>query len=263
MMHMIPHFIVPSTSHQRTTSAIDRAPARRLVGVEQLARTSPTPATGSARAEPPRLDAQPAEILHRIAEVHELPVEHRPQALDVRRSRCRAGSRRARRTAADGGGRLAVEPAQRQLERRVRLAERVEHLAVVLDLIGRLDEPRDRSLDRSRGCVTSASAELSPADAAAAGSILVVAEDLARRWSRPRRRSTIMYEAPSWRDPSMPRRASRVGTPAAAGGAHRGDLDAPCRARRPRAGAAGSAADRRPRTATFRATRRPTTASGL
>ncbi len=52
--------------------------------------------------------------------------------------------------ASPGGGRLCREPAEGELERRVRVADGVEHLAVVLDLIGG-DEARAPRPDRSRG----------------------------------------------------------------------------------------------------------------
>ena len=57
---------------------VDRAAARRLVGGEQLLAAA-EPAGRVGRAEAPRPHAEPAEVLDRVAEVGELPVEHRPQ----------------------------------------------------------------------------------------------------------------------------------------------------------------------------------------
>ena len=56
---------------------VDRAPARGLVRVEQLGDVAEAADELVDHAEPPRLHAQPSEILDRIAEVRELPVEHR------------------------------------------------------------------------------------------------------------------------------------------------------------------------------------------
>ena len=54
--------------------------ARLLVGVEQLVVATEA---GDRRttAEPPCLHAQPAEVLHRIAQVRQLPVDHRPEPI--------------------------------------------------------------------------------------------------------------------------------------------------------------------------------------
>ena len=72
----------------------------------------------------------------------ELPVEHGPQPV-VADDHVAEPEVAVHDAATDGRRPVVVEPAQGQLERRMRLAERVEHLAVVVDLID-ADEARDR-----------------------------------------------------------------------------------------------------------------------
>ena len=57
--------------------------AGRLVGRRRARRAWPTPPAGQRRAEPPRPHAEPAEVLHRVAEVGELPVEDGPEPVVV------------------------------------------------------------------------------------------------------------------------------------------------------------------------------------
>ena len=57
---------------------VDRPAAGRLVGRRQLL-PGGDPAGRQRRAEPPGPHAEPPEVLHRVAEVGELPVEDRPQ----------------------------------------------------------------------------------------------------------------------------------------------------------------------------------------
>src|SRR5262245_31113950 len=59
---------------------IDRIPAGALVGREEALALA-EPAHGQRRAEPPRAHAEPADVLHRIADVGQLPVDHGAQAL--------------------------------------------------------------------------------------------------------------------------------------------------------------------------------------
>ena len=90
-------------------------------------------------AEAPRLHAEPAEILDRVAEVRELPVEHGAHAL-------RADDEVAVAEIAVHEGEVGVgqvhrafgEPPQAQLERGVWLAEHVEDAAELLDLRRRI-----------------------------------------------------------------------------------------------------------------------------
>ena len=225
MMHMIPHFIVPSTSHQRTTSR-STAARRRLPRTRRTVARSHRRPPPARRAETPRLDAQPAEVLHRIADVDQLPVEHRPQTVVRRRSRCRGGSRRARRPTARWRA-VGLEPAKRQLERRVRLAERVEHLAVVLDLIG-LRRGRESPSGRSRGSATSASASC------AGSTCRACSNSSSRRILRgvvsPSTPVTIMYAAPSRCGSVEAVTTSAAGTPAGPAARDGSRSRPPCRA---------------------------------
>ena len=80
-----PHFTVPSTTQNRNAVLVDRAAAGARVRVEELGDVAEAADELVGDAEPPRLHAQPAEILDRIAEVRELPVEHGADALGRRR----------------------------------------------------------------------------------------------------------------------------------------------------------------------------------
>ena len=76
------HLTFPIASHQRRRSgrAAGRPPPRRRRG------TRSAPPSGDRQlvvAEPPRADHQPADVLRRVAEVAELPVDHRGQAIVV------------------------------------------------------------------------------------------------------------------------------------------------------------------------------------
>ena len=63
-MHMIAHFQVPSTSHQCIATRSTVTPAAASYAPTSSSYV-PSPATGGL-AEPPRLHAQPAEVLHRV-----------------------------------------------------------------------------------------------------------------------------------------------------------------------------------------------------
>ena len=78
MMQITPHLRVPSVSHQRSASRSTGATARGLVGRRQLLAGGDA-AGRQRRAEPPGPHAEPPEVLHRVAEVGQLPVEDRPQ----------------------------------------------------------------------------------------------------------------------------------------------------------------------------------------
>ena len=93
---------------------IDFRPRRRRVGVEQvLVLTEPTHRL--RRAEPPRPYAQPAEVLQRVADVRDLPVEHGPQAVrtddEVAEAEVAVHDGRAL-GAADGSGRASADRAR-------------------------------------------------------------------------------------------------------------------------------------------------------
>ena len=127
MMHMTPHLRVPEHLPPAGRVGVDRTPARRLVGREQVVPLAEA-ADGAGSAEAPRPDTQPAEVLHRVTEVRQLPVEDRPKAFgaddEVPVAEVAVDDGPARR------GRAALlQPAEGQLEGRVRLAERVEQVA--------------------------------------------------------------------------------------------------------------------------------------
>src|SRR5207237_4043989 len=114
------------------------APRGPLVGTEEAV-TLAEAADGMVDAEAPGFDAQPSQVLHRITDVGELPVEHGAQAVgpddqvavaEVAMDDGRSGGRRP----------SLFEPAQRQLERGVRLAEAVEHRPPSDDGIGLGDQ---------------------------------------------------------------------------------------------------------------------------
>ena len=77
---------------------VDGRAAGRLVGRRQLLPGGHA-AGGQRRAEAPRPHAEPAEVLHRVAEVGELPVEDRPQPVGSDEEVARAGGRRGPRAA--------------------------------------------------------------------------------------------------------------------------------------------------------------------
>src|SRR5436309_6319395 len=120
--------------------AIDRSSARCLVRLDQLL-VATEAADRPVHAESPRTRAQPPQVLHRVTQVGELPVEHRPNAFrpddEVAVAKVTVDDRHPA-----GPWAVGRQPAERQLERRVGLAERVEHAAELLDLV-LLDEAVD------------------------------------------------------------------------------------------------------------------------
>ena len=126
------------------------------------ARACPSPRPGGRRSEPPRADAEPAEVLDRVAGVAELPVQHRGEARPGRRGSSPGGSRRGR-APGRGGRQVGAQPAQAELERRVRLADGVE---LGRERVDRRLAPARRRARRPAG--TSASGTACVAAAAAA-----------------------------------------------------------------------------------------------
>ena len=130
---MSPHLRVPSSSHQRSDLGVDGPAARGLVGGEQLL-AGARAAGRERRSEPPGPHAVPAEVLHRVAEVGELPVEDAAQAVAVDQEVAEAevavddGVRGARRP-------VGLEPAERELEGRERRAERAGQRLHLLELV--------------------------------------------------------------------------------------------------------------------------------
>ena len=114
-------------------------------------------------AEPPRLHAEPPEILDRVAEMRELPVEDGAQALgpDDEVAGAEVAVHEGGRSRRQVRGALG-EPAQPELEGRVRLAEHVDDAAVLVDELHRVlrREPGQvgdgHGVDRGRGRVRTA-----------------------------------------------------------------------------------------------------------
>src|SRR5262245_29142433 len=67
---------IPEELPEAQRVRVDRVPGGALVGLEQLVAPPDTAAGELVVSEAPRADAQPAQILDRIADVRELPVEH-------------------------------------------------------------------------------------------------------------------------------------------------------------------------------------------
>ena len=116
---------------------IDLRAARALVGQPQFLAAAEAAGRLVDRAEAPALDAQPAQILDRIAKMGAFPIEDGGDARFVGEIIASAvvamhQHRRGRSC------RLApVEPRERQLEHGLRLAERIEEAAQAFDVIGR------------------------------------------------------------------------------------------------------------------------------
>jgi len=104
--------------------AIDGGPARPFVGADELIDRAEA-ADGERRAEAPGLHAQPAEILQRIPEMGELPVEHGADAVGtddqvaVTEVAVDDALGRTRRP-------VVAEPTESQLEGRMGLAQSVD-----------------------------------------------------------------------------------------------------------------------------------------
>ena len=129
MMHITPHLSVPSDlppAQRRRGRPV--APASRLVGGDERPRRRRRRRPGSGDAEAPRPHAEPAEVLHRVAEVGELPVEHRPQPVGSDDAGCPRRKSPWTTRGSVGGGRLASSQRKPELEGRVGLAEDVEHV---------------------------------------------------------------------------------------------------------------------------------------
>src|SRR3546814_1434478 len=96
---------------------------------------------GQRRSEPPRPHAEPPEVLQGVAEVGQLPVEDGPQALLVDEEVPEAEVA-MHHADGGGGGAVGLEPPETELEGRVRLFQRVEPSAELLELVG-LAQPLD------------------------------------------------------------------------------------------------------------------------
>ena len=118
-MQPMPHCRVFATSHQCSASRSTGAAARAFVRGDELVDRA-EPADLERRAEAPRLDAQPREVLERVADVHELPVDRGREPVLVDDHVARAAGRRARSSSRSRAGRLATQPLVALLERRAR-----------------------------------------------------------------------------------------------------------------------------------------------
>ena len=101
-----------ASSRRATSGSASRSTARppaRFVGGDELVDRADA-ADLERRAEPPRLDAQPREVLEGIADVHELPVDRGREPVARRRSRCPSRRSPCTIVVAVRGGRLAHEP---------------------------------------------------------------------------------------------------------------------------------------------------------
>src|SRR4051812_37409926 len=152
-------------------------PARRLgIGREQVVVVA-EPADGTVDTESPRLHTQPPEILHWVAEMRQLPIEDGAQTIraddEVAVAEVAVNDRRrcALRSA-------LVEPTQCELERRMRLAEPVEHAAPHGDGVG-LEGEAVYIVDRDRMDAGQRRTTLGGEQRTSAG-IRLIAQDLAR-----------------------------------------------------------------------------------
>src|SRR5213078_1015541 len=178
---------------------VDGRAAGARVGGEELLALAEAADRLRVRAEAPRAHAEPAQVLHRIADVGELPVEDGAQALGTEDDVADAevavheglGARRGRRSR---------EPAERQLERRVR----IERDGAVELLVARELGAGGRGKKASPGARTSrawmpASAAASwPGSAARAGAYSA---------SRSRRRASVSPGTKSMTKNGVPRTA--------------------------------------------------------
>ena len=263
MMHMIPHLSVPSTSHHRTTSASTGRPDARGVRGEQLV-VGPDAGHRQRRPEAPGLHAEPAQVLHRVAHVGQLPVDDRRQArlVDDQVAEPEVPVHDGR---PDRRRPVGLQPAEPQLEGGMGLADGVEDLAGTARP-GRWPRGRARSTGSSRVQRGQRLPQLGGERGAGGGEALV-AEDAAgdglardlrddheRRAERRRGRSTRRRPRPPARRPRRPHGRQPAST------AMSRSLPARCRCRiNDRRDA--RAVERR-RTTTSPARRRPTAAAG-
>jgi len=120
---------------------VDRLPAPGPVGTQQIVDVAESADELAGDAETPRLHAQPAEILDGIAEMGELPIEHRAYAFRPDDEVAVAEVAVDELGMCRGGRQPCGQRAQSQLERGVGLTECVEQRAVLIDLIGRGPDP--------------------------------------------------------------------------------------------------------------------------
>ena len=192
------------------------------------------------RAEPPRPHAEPAEVLERVAEVGQLPVEHRPQPVRPDDQVAEAEVAVHDHGEPGGGGRLVSSQRKAELERGMGRCEGVERAAELAQLVlplqlggGRQRESVDR---RQRP----AALRRQPRPVAAYSS------------SRRMRRAIVSPSTCSTRNAGA--RGGRVVAARATNGGHR---HAPRRAAAAAAASSPSAGGRRPGRSRWRISGRP------
>src|SRR5947207_15599364 len=117
--HITPQRSVPITSQNVTRSGSTRRPADSYPANKFLARTKATDRLVDL-AKTPRIDADPAEILHGIACMRQLPVQHRPHAVRPDDEIAVAEIAMHQRHLARRTGIALPQPTQRRLEHRPR-----------------------------------------------------------------------------------------------------------------------------------------------
>src|SRR6185436_20444636 len=101
---------------------IDLAPGFLITREQVLARTKTADRLVDL-AKPPGVDADPAQVLHRIAEMRALPVHHRADAVGPDDEVAVAEIAMHQRHLVRRPGIAVAQPAQRQLEHRTRPAK--------------------------------------------------------------------------------------------------------------------------------------------
>ena len=178
----MPHCNVFCTSHQWNDGPVDLSAAGALVGREQLV-DGAEPTDLVRRAEAPCLHAQPGQVLHRVTDVDQLPVDDRGEAVvvddDVPHAQVAVHQRRrrARRT-------VGLEPRVGLLEGRAAIGHHAVRRPVARQLVDLGCAGHLRGIDRVQ--TREERAELVDEHVARAGE-LVVAQDPARERFAPHR----------------------------------------------------------------------------
>src|SRR5437763_9820574 len=113
--HITPQRSVPITSQNVTRSGSTRRPADSYPANKFLARTKAADRLVDL-AKPPRIDADPAEILHGIAGMRELPIQYRTHAIRADDQIAVAEIAMYQRRLLRRSGIVTLEPAQREFE---------------------------------------------------------------------------------------------------------------------------------------------------
>ena len=135
-LHLADHAPLQRAEHlpEVQVRGVDGVTGRVGVDRQQLLGRAESTGAPVHVAEPPRLHAEPAEVLDRVAEVREFPVEHRAQPL--RSDDEVAGAEVAVHERGLGVGEPGCafgQPTEPELERRMGFAEHVDHTAELVD----------------------------------------------------------------------------------------------------------------------------------